>query len=380
MSEYSYDDRPRRRRTREREPEYVSETTYIERGGKGAAPVRDLVYRPREDSIEDIPREFPPPGAEYRQSKYRETYEPRRARSASHRDYDDDYYYARSDRGRGPRDYYDRDGYYSDEYERPRHHRRKSIVDNIKEIGEAAGLGGVIGAVTGRSRSRSRSRHRRDDRGYDSDRYGYGDGYYRDDRRSRRYSSGDRSRSGSRHRSQKKWEQAAKAAIVAGAVEAFRSRKTPGPWTGEKGQRIATAALGAAGIDSLVDKDPDRKSKRHVAESAIGGLIANRLANGSRSRSRGRAGSRSPSRSRSRSRSLFGRGRSASRGRSQEREGSTIGKVAGAGAVLAAGKALYDRVRSKSRSRRDRSRSVSSEDSYVPSRNRRSRAYSQGRM
>jgi len=46
--------------------------------------------------------------------------------------------------------------------------------------------------------------------------------------------------------------------------------------------------------------------------------------------------------------------------------------VAGAGAVLAAGKALYDRVRSKSRSRkeRDRSRSVDSEDSYVPSRER----------
>ncbi|KAF2189659.1 hypothetical protein K469DRAFT_683072 [Zopfia rhizophila CBS 207.26] len=378
MSEYSYDDRPRRHRTtREREPEYVSETTYIERGGKGA-PVRDLVYRPaREDSIEDIPRDFPPPGAEYRQTKYRETHEPRRARSVNHR-YDDrdDYSYGRYDRGRRSRDY-DRDGYYSDEYERPRRERRKSVVDNLKDIGEGLGLGGVIGAVTGRSRSRSR--HRRDDhRGYDSDRYE--DRRYRDDRRSRRYSSSSRSRSGGRHKGEKKWEQAAKAAIVAGAVEAFRSRKTPGPWTGEKGQRIATAALGAAGIDSLVDKDPDKHSKRHVAESAIGGLLANRLAHGSRSRSRGRGynGSVSPPRSRSRSRSIFGRGRSRSRARS-EGGGSTIRDVAGAGAVLAAGKALYDRVRSKSRSRRDRSRSVSSEDSYVPSRNRRNRAYSRGR-
>lgn len=379
MSEYSYDDRPRRHRpTREREPEYVTETTYIERGGRGA-PVRDLVYRPaREDSIEDIPRDFPPPGAEFKQTKYRETYErPRRTRSAHH-DYDDDYMYDRYDRGRRSRDY----DYYSDEYERPKPQRRKSIVDNLKEIGEAAGLGGVIGAVTGRSRSRSR--HRRDrefdrpsDRGYDSDRYG--DRYY-DDRRSRRYSSSERSRSrGPRKTTEKKWEQAAKAAIVAGAVEAFRSRKTPGPWTGEKGQRIATAALGAAGIDSLVDKDPDKHNKRHIAESAIGGLLANRVANGSRSR--GRNDSRSPDRSRSRSRSIFGRsrsrGRSASRDdRGRGRDSSAFGKVVGSGAVLAAGKALYDRVRSKSRARRDRSRS-SSEDSYVPSRNR--RAHSRGR-
>ena len=364
MSEYGYDDRPRRhgsRRTREREPEYVAETTYVERGAKGA-PVRDLVYRTREDSIEDIPRDFPPPGAEYRQTRYREAYQPRRARSVGRRDYDDrsDYAYARSDRGRGRYD--DRGGYHSDDFDKSRN-RRKSVVDSLKDLGEGLGLGGVIGAVAGhrsRSRSRDRSRHRRG-----SDRY------------DRRYSSDEhdrsRSRGGGRRKTEKKWEQAAKAAIVAGAVEAFRSRKEPGPWTGEKGQRIATAALGAAGIDSLVDKDPDRKSKRHVAEAAIGGLIANRLANGARSQSRGRDGSRSRSRSRSqggrsRSRSIFGRRRSQSRGR--EGGGNTLRDVAGAGAVLAAGKAIYDRVRSKSRSKRDRSRSVSSEDSYVPSRGR----------
>ncbi|KAF2204864.1 hypothetical protein GQ43DRAFT_446437 [Delitschia confertaspora ATCC 74209] len=369
MSEYSYDIPRRHRGTREREPEYVSETTYIERGGKGAQ-ARDLVYRPRrEDSIEDIPREFPPPGGEYRHTKYRETYDPpRRARSAHHRDDRSDY--SRYDRGRRHRDY--DDGYSSEEYDRPERprarERRKSVVDTLRDLGEGVGLGGVIGAVTGKARSPSRHR-RRADRGYDSDRYG--DRY---DHRSHRHSSSSRSRSrdGGRHKTEKKWEQAAKAAIVAGAVEAFRSRKEPGPWTGEKGQRIATAALGAAGIDSLVDKDPDRKGKRHIAESAIGGLLANRLANGSRSRSRGRGRSGSRSRSRSRSRSIFGRGRSQSRGRDGDKS-HAIRDVAGAGAVLAAGKALYDRVRSKSRSRRDRSRSVSSEDSYVPSRNRRSR-------
>ena len=98
MSEYSY--APRRHR--EREPEYVTETTYIERGGRGAAPapVRDLVYRPaREDSIEDIPRDFPPPGTEYRQTRYREEYAPRRTRSVN-RGYDDDYYEDRRRRDR----------------------------------------------------------------------------------------------------------------------------------------------------------------------------------------------------------------------------------------------------------------------------------------
>ncbi|KAF1943213.1 hypothetical protein EJ02DRAFT_400852 [Clathrospora elynae] len=374
MSEYSYDI-PRRHRTRE--PEYVTETTYIERGGRGGGAVRDLVYRPaREDSIEEIPRDFPP-GAEYRQSKYREEYAPpRRTRSVT-RGYDDDRY-ERSDRGhryRG-RDYDD----YSEYSERPKPSRRKSIVDQVKDFGESAGIGGIIGAVTGRSRSRPA---RRDDRGYDSDRNGY------DDRRSR-YDSQSRSRSGGGRKSEK-WEQAAKAAIVAGAVEAFRSRKEAGPWTGAKGQRVATAALGAAGIDSLIDRN-GKHEKRHIAESALGGLVTARLANGSRSQSRhrGRDDSDSHSRSRSRSRSVVGRsrsrsifGRSRSRGRADSRGseagGNGLAKVAGTGAVIAAGKALYDRVRSKSRSRRERSRS-SSADSYVPSRrgnNRRS--YSRGR-
>ncbi|EMD91384.1 hypothetical protein COCC4DRAFT_69464 [Bipolaris maydis ATCC 48331] len=382
MSEYSY--APPRHRNRE--PEYVTETTYIERGGRGGA-VRDLVYRPaaREDSIEEIPRDFPP-GTEFRQTKYREEYAPPRRTRSMNRGYDDDYYDRprRRDRGGRDRDYDD----YSEYSERPKPSRRKSIVDQVKSFGESAGLGGIIGAVTGRERSRSRSRdrdrsrYRRDDRGYDSDRHGY-----YDDRRSR-YTS--RSRSRSRGGTKEKWEQAAKAALVAGAVEAFRSRKEPGPWTGAKGQRIATAAIGAAGIDGLIDRD-GKHEKRHVAESALGGLVASRLANGSRShsRARGRDGSRSPSRSRSRarsrSRSIFGRSRSRGRSRSHSSDDGNrngLAKVAGTGAVLAAGKALYDRVRSKSRSRRERSRSrsrSSSSDSYVPSRRGNRRSYSRGR-
>jgi hypothetical protein len=369
MSEYSSYDMPRRSH-RTREPEYVTETTYIERGGRGA-PVRDLVYRPaREDSIEDIPRDFPPPGSEYRQTKYREEYAPapRRTRSVNR----DDYYYDRNDRGRRPRDRdYDE---YSEYSERPKPSRRKSIVEQVKEFGESAGLGGVIGAVTG-NRSKSKDR-RRDDRGYDSDRH-------YDDRRSR-YDSRSRSRSRGGRKSEK-WEQAAKAALVAGAVEAFRSRNVAGPWTGAKGQRIATAALGAAGIDGLIDRDPEKHEKRHVIESALGGIAASRLANGSRSR--GRDESRSPDgRARSRSRSIFGRSRSRGRSQSGDRGegggggGGGLAKVAGTGAVIAAGKALYDRVRSKSRSRKDRSRSrSSSRDSYVPSRRGNRRSNSRGR-
>lgn len=374
MSEYEYDvpRRHRSHRTRDREPEYVEETTYIQRGP--GRPSTDLVFRGREDSVEDIPRDFPPPNAEYRRTKIREDY-PRRARSVGRRTdyYDDDYYSdygpaaagpvagyaaARAHRGRNRR-YRDDDYYseYDDYYDRPRRERRKSKVE---ELAEGVGLGGVVAALTGKSRSRSRSRGGRS--------------------RSRRRSLSDRSLSRSRSReTRKKWQQAAKAAVVTGVIEAVRSRNEPGGWAGAKGQRVATAALGAAGIDGFLDKDPDRKSKRHIIESVVGGLAANRLANGPRERSgsRGRSLSRSRSRSRSglslrsRSRSLFGRGRSSSRGPDGESGSGNLKNIAALGGIAAAGKAIYDRVRSKSRGRnRSRSRS-SSEDSYVPTRRQR---------
>lgn len=381
MSQYNddYDDGPRRyrsTRTRPRErgdPDYVQETTYIERG-KGAPP-RDLVYRNRDDSVEDIPRDFPPPGDDrYRRSRgYNDDYAPpRRARSVGRRDYDDyDHDYAgaaaagaaggyaagraRDRRGgeRRRRDRRDRD-YDSEDYESPRRHRERR-KSGVGEVLEGLGLGGVAAALSGgkdRSRSRSKSRDRRGS-----------------SRRRRDYSSSssDRSRSrGGGGKTERKWAQAAQAALVAGAVEAFRSRKDPGPWTGEKGRRIATAALGAGGIDGLVDRDPDKKSKRHLAEAVIGGLAANRLANGARP---GKRDYSPGGRSRSRSNSIFGRGRSSSRGGGGGGRGGAAKELLAGGALAAAGKAIYDRVRSKSRRRR--SPSSSSADSYVPSRNRR---------
>jgi hypothetical protein len=377
MSEYDYDDRPRRRshRTRDREPEHVSETTYIQRGT--GQPSRDLVFRGREDSIEEIDRDFPPPTSEYRRTKVREDYPPARSSRSSRAPprsdyYDDDYYsdygppaaaaagYVAGRRARPkPRRGRDDDDYYSDDNERPRRERRKS---RIEEAIEGLGLGGAVAALTGKSEKRSKSRSgRRSSRGSD-------DGY----------------RSSSSRERRKKWQQAAKAAVLTGVVEAVRSRNEPGGWTGPKGQRIATAALGAAAADGFLDRDPNSHSKRHIIESVVGGLAANRIANGSRNRSdsRGRSMSRSRSRGtgiRSRSRSLF---RSLSRGGNRDRSESPGGgrsksrgrglkEVAALGGIAAIGKGIYDRVRSKSRGRGKRSPSASSEDSYVPARRQR---------
>lgn len=83
-------------------------------------------------------------------------------------------------------------------------------------------------------------------------------------------------------RSNRKLQHAAKAAMDAAAVESFRLREAPGDWIGPRGVRVATAALGAAVVDGLRDRDPDKHHKRTLVESAIGGLLANRLVNGSR--------------------------------------------------------------------------------------------------
>jgi len=394
MSTYDgYDDEPRRYRNvrtrpRERdEPDYVREETYIERG-KGPGPRgAELVYRGRDDSTEDIPRDFPPPGRDYRRGGYRDYDDygpPRRSKSTGGRrhsdDYDDDRYtdyttpaaagaagYAagrRRERRRHDRDY---DSEY-DESPPPRDRKKSGVGDAL----EGLGLGGLVGGLLGSKdkdknrRSRSRSRDGRSVRSRSRAASRYSD----ESGRSRSRGPGDK------NRSERKWAQAAQAALVAGAVEAFRSRKEPGPWTGDKGKRIATAALGAGGIDGLIDRDPEKKTKRHLAEAVIGGLAANRLANGpvksSRSRGRGydsRDGSpdsRAPPRSRSRSIIDRFRGRSQSRGRAPSQEkggaGGAVTGLLGAGAVAAAGKAIYDRVRSKSRKRR--SPSSSSADSY----------------
>jgi hypothetical protein len=183
-------------------------------------------------------------------------------------------------------------------------------------------IGGVLGVKALQNRSRSRSRDR-GDRGRARSRHrSYSD--------SRSRSRGGR---GGRAKSEARIAQAVKAALTAGAAEAFRSRNAPGSWKGDKGKRILTAAISAGGVDGLIDKDPNKHGGRHVVESVLAGLATSHLVNGSRSKSRGRDGS-------------------------QSRGG--IKDIAATGILAAAGKQVFDRVRSKSRGR---SRS-DSRDSY----------------
>lgn len=157
-----------------------------------------------------------------------------------------------------------------------------------------------------------------------------------------------------------KFQTAAKAALLAGATEAFRVRNEPGNWGGEKGKRILTAAIGAGGIDAAADRGGEDKSKRHILEAVVGGLAGNRLINGSRKDVEADYDGRSV-RSRSRSRS-----RSRKDGPTQ---GAGLAALATAGLGALAGKKLLDRSRSRSRTggRRSGRDSSDSYDSRSPS-------------
>lgn len=202
--------------------------------------------------------------------------------------------------------------------------RRKSLGEQALA---ALGVGGALGAAKGhRSRSRDRGGSRRGHRSYSS-------------------SSEDGS---------KRIQQAVKAALTAGAAEAFRSRNEPGGWGGPKGRRVLTAAIGAGGIDGLVNKDSNKGGTRHAIESVIGGLASTRILNGSRDKSASRSRSRSRVRQRARSRGGDG--------------GGGLKSLAAGGLAAAAGKALLNaRSRSKSRGRRS---SSSSDDSRNPRRSK----------
>ena len=229
----------------------------------------------------------------------------------------------------GRRSRYDSESDYDSRSPPPRRERRKSLGEQALA---AAGLTGVAATLLGKDKDkRDRSRDRDRDRS-------------RSRTRGRRYSSSDDSRSPSRARSvdgRKKIQQAAKAAITAGAIEAWRSRKEPGGMGGQ-GKRILTAAVGAAGVNSAIDNDPNKHGMRHTIESAIGGLAGNRLVNGPREGSRDRS-------------------RSRGRGGGKE-EGSNVGGIASAAAIAGlAGKAFND-YRSRSRKRQDERRGGSDYD------------------
>lgn len=222
----------------------------------------------------------------------------------------------------GPR----RSRYDSDSNSRspPRNRRRKSFSEQAMS---AMGMGGSDSNYGRRDRGRDRSSHRRS----------------RYDRPSSRSPSDSRSRShyrggGEKDDAKKRLLQAARAALTAGAAEAFKQRKAPGGWAGAKGRRILTAAVTAGGTDGLVDRDPNKHGTRHVVESTLAGLAASHFAGG---------GSRSQSRD---SKSRDSRSRdSRSRGRSSTTT-STLKKLAATGLITAAGKQIFDHI-SRSRSR-----------------------------
>lgn len=87
-------------------------------------------------------------------------------------------------------------------------------------------------------------------------------------------------------------QQTATAAFNAAAVEAMRVRKQPGAWNGQKGARVATAALGAAMTDratnEIRDDDDEDNGKREMIENTIGGLLAGRLVHGSLDKLKGK--------------------------------------------------------------------------------------------
>ncbi|CBF87855.1 hypothetical protein AN1250.2 [Aspergillus nidulans FGSC A4] len=249
-----------------------------------------------------------------------------KAHSADH--YDDPYdgYESRSRRSRHHderrREKYD----YSPSSSRSPPRRRRSLSERaLGALGLGAGAASAGSKHRDNERGRSRGRHHRS--------YSY---------------SPSPSRGGHHHhrdKSEARIAQAVKAALAAGAIEAFRARKEPGEWSGAKGKRVLTAALAAGGTDGIVDRNPDKHSKRHILESTLAGLATNRVVNGSRSRSRSRRRSRS---------------RSRSKGRGKAKDAAI------AGILAAAGKEAYDRFqKSHSRSRpRHRSNSRDSYDSY----------------
>ncbi|KAK3941879.1 hypothetical protein QBC46DRAFT_90147 [Diplogelasinospora grovesii] len=449
MASYDPYDAPTRERTTkryyreerrdERDPRYVERDSYLN-------VQRDLVPRPRENSdlsVEEIRRDFPPPGYASR--------DVRRARSAGHGYYADDYDDRQShySRDRDDRGYYDRD------YDRRGSHKKAggSVYYEEEERKKARMLSKqeqIIAAVTGAALAiggkelydrREASQHGTDVQrnvltsaalgaagalaGYSGTelynktkekeekkstyvvhkgRDGKVTEYYTDDdeesvsvkdkkghknflesalaaaglggavkaltgrddksdTRSRRGGSRSRSRSRGRGEGANKIQKAAMASLIAGATEAFRVSKEPGSWKGEKAKRILTAAAGAATIDAA--QNPDKAgSKLGIAESVIGGLLGNRVLNGSKKNIE--------------EDEKTGRSRSRSRARSRDGGG---GGVSGLAALATAGlgafgaKKIMDN-RERSRSRRRSADSYDDRDGSPDRRRQRSRSRS----
>ncbi|CZR68837.1 uncharacterized protein PAC_18737 [Phialocephala subalpina] len=83
-------------------------------------------------------------------------------------------------------------------------------------------------------------------------------------------------------RTRNKSEQAAEKAISAAATAAFRIRNDRGHWVGEKGFKVASAAVAAATIDTLLDVNPHEHPLRHIAVAMVQGAVMDKIADGGR--------------------------------------------------------------------------------------------------
>ncbi|KAJ5706537.1 hypothetical protein N7488_006338 [Penicillium malachiteum] len=148
--------------------------------------------------------------------------------------------------------------------------------------------------------------------------------------------------------------QAALPLIAAGAAEALRSRKKPGEWKGDKGKRVAKAAI----TDGLIKRDPNKSHAHHIVDTTVSGLKEGHPTHEEMSEIQRRAGG---------SRSL-----------------SNFKKVAAASALAFAGIEIYDRYgHSRSRNESEGDKDASSglrkqSQSVSDDRNRRKGSFDPG--
>jgi hypothetical protein len=83
------------------------------------------------------------------------------------------------------------------------------------------------------------------------------------------------------------FKSAARCAMEAGAVAALKLRNDPSPWLGAKGTKVATAAIGAALVDTVIqEKYPQRKGglrhtmAKQATQMAIGNFVMKGAAKG----------------------------------------------------------------------------------------------------
>lgn len=91
----------------------------------------------------------------------------------------------------------------------------------------------------------------------------------------RRRGDHHRSQANTRTRSEHGLVEAATAGLAAGVTEAMRARHDP-----NRTRRAVTAAVTAAAVDALASNGDKRKRGRHLVESAVSGLLVDRLVNG----------------------------------------------------------------------------------------------------